>query len=181
MTKKQITKLGIYSFIMMVYFFSCIFIFLNSLSESTYMNTLNAYSKNIVNTIFPESFAFFTKDPKDEQLQFYKIDRNNKSSKIELKNNSLKNLLGFSRKSRRKIYELGMLTRLIPDSIWNKTSSKQLRNINSYKEPFKIKTHENIKIILKGKYLIYYYTPIKWEWSKIKKETRGKYAYIEIK
>jgi antimicrobial peptide system SdpA family protein len=132
-----------------------------------------------VNTIFPESFAFFTKDPKDKQLELFNVT-NGVIEKINIKTNALENKFGLSRVSRRKAYELGMVIQNIPDSIWQKVEGNKIPKLKLAK-PYSIDRPNNLKLISNGQYLIYYYKPIEWEFNHLKTTSKGDYVYVEIK
>lgn len=180
MKSNIIYKSFLYLIILVISIFGSLFVFINSIDSSVFSNKNNPYLKNVINTTLPESFGFFTKSPKDKQLLIYKISEKNTIIKQSLKNNSRYNFYGLSRKSRRKIYELGTILRITPDSLWIKIKSDSLSTINLKRDPFLIKKNEKIKLIDKGKYIIYYFHPIIWEWNKLTKTTKGEYIYVQI-
>jgi len=175
----------ILKFILYLVLFSCsslllVTTFISSIQINTLNNTLSPKFKYIIISIFPESFAFFTKDPKDEQIVLYSVQRNN-IEKINLKTNSSYNFFGFSRKSRRLTYEIGILTKKIPDSLWNEIKETTIKNIDfDTISDFLLEKDNNVQLFEKGKYVFYYYKPIPWEWNDLKKETNGKYIYVSI-
>ena len=154
------------------------FVFINSIQESVFSNKLNPNTQNIVNTIFLEGFGFFTKDPKDEQLEL--IDTN-KNKKIDLNNVSKSNNYGLSRKNRRLLLELGKIQIKFSDSIWieKRNDSVNLAEIQLTK-PFRIKKDKNIKLIPNGHYVLLKYKPIVWEWNHIKNNYNVQYVFFEI-
>lgn len=156
-------------------------VFISSVQVSVLSNIIDPKLKYTIVSIFPESFAFFTKDPKDEQVILYSIkEENNNVVKINLKTNSAYNSFGFSRKTRRLTYELGILVKRIPNDLWYEIVECEIKEIDFKENPFILKKDENIKLFEKGKYVVYYYKPIQWEWNKFKKVTNGKYTYISV-
>jgi len=175
----------ILKFILYVVLSSCsllllVTIFISSIQINTLNNTLSPKFKYIIISIFPESFAFFTKDPKDAQIILYSVQKNN-VEKINLKTNSSYNFWGLSRKARRLTYEIGVLTKKIPDSLWSEIKESNIKNIDFDNiSHYLLEKDNNIQLLEKGKYVLYYYKPIPWEWNDLKKETNGKYVCVSI-
>jgi|GEM_PF-1991706 len=177
---KVILKFTSYVVLFSFFLYFIVIVFISSLQISILSNALSPHFKYVVTSIFPESFAFFTKDPKDEQVVLYSV-QNTKIDKINLKTNSLYNYFGFSRNSRRLVYEIGILAKKIPDSLWDDIEENDIKNID-FKDvsPFLIETDDHIQLFEKGEYVFYYYKTIPWEWNDLKKETNGKYVYVSI-
>lgn len=182
MQMKHIKKFAIYLLIITASVCFVFFILINSIQKNIFSNQLNPVTQNVINTIFLEGFGFFTKDPKDEQLKFFEILKTNNIIEVDLKSASKENYYGFSRITRRKLLELGKIQKQIPDSIWKKTRSDSIQFLSFEKlQPFKVKKTKELKLLQNGKYLIYKYNPIFWEWNKIKKTYETKYIYINLK
>ena len=127
-----------------------------------------------------ESFGFFTKDPKEDQLDIYKVE-NGKKTKINFRTNSGENLMGLSRMTRRKTYELGVIIRKVPDTSWRKVNEDKLNDIIKEETSLKILKDQKVQLLSTGNYILYSYKPIAWEWNSIKNLTEGKYVFITIK
>lgn len=171
----------LYSFFFIIISLLVITIFLSSLGLSTFSNSLNPYLSSYTTITFPENFGFFTKSPKDKRIKFYSlIDK--KVQEIDLRANSSNNLFGLKRNNRRLLYELGIILRKIPDSIWLEKESNEI-NQKMYPDSLFIsidKKKLDIIQIEKGEYLIYYYEPIPWELNKYQKSQKGEIAYINV-
>lgn len=177
------TIFNFFSYVVIFFSFLSILIivFISSIQINVLSNILQPQFKYTVITIFPESFAFFTKDPKDEQMMLYFVkEENDKIKKVNLKNNSAYNYFGFSRKSRRLTYELGSLIKRVPDSLWNEITESEIKELDFKGKAFLLKKDNNVKLFEKGKYILYYFKPIQWEWNDLKEVTNGKYVYISI-
>ena len=173
-------KIASYLIVIFFAFLLVIIIVLCSIKTNVFSNIINPNLKNITNLIMPESFGFFTKDPKDKQMVLYKI-KSDSILKINLKNNSTYNYFGLSRKSRRLIFELGGVFRRIPDSLWLPIRSDSLKYINTKSSPFQINDSNKVRLLNKGKYILFYTPPIPWEWNEYKKTTNGEFSFFEIK
>jgi len=156
---------------------------IHTIDGNIFSNYLNPSKRNVINTIFLESFGFFTKNPKDEQLSLYYFDDNDILFPINLKNSSIKNNFGLSRISRRKILDLGRISNMVSDSLWHNTRSDSLLFLKfNETEVINFDFGKNKIISLEPrKYLVTKAKPIVWEWSKLKKNYILSYAIFEIK
>jgi len=156
-------------------------VFLSSLRLSTLSTTLNPYLSSYLNITFPESFGFFTKSPKDRRIKLFNIDRK-ELKEIDLRANTANNLFGWKRNNRRITYELGVILRQIPDSIWTETNSNKIKS-NRYTDNLFISIDSKDSDLIgikKGDYLIFHYEPIPWELNKYQKVNKGEVAYVKI-
>lgn len=156
----------------------CIFIY--SINSSTFSNHLNPHLGLVLNSIFMESFGFFTKDPKGENIEIYKIEFEQKKL-VNLKTNSFENSFGFSRKQRRKTFEVGILLKEYPDSNWRKTTMNNIDKIELSNISFYEVKNPRIILLEEGDYMLIAYKPIVWEWNTIKKDNECRYAFINVK
>lgn len=178
---KLFKKFFMYFFTIIIFISITFYVLINSIHENVLSSKLNPVTQNIVNTIFLEGFGFFTKDPKGEHLDFFRL-RAGIVKKINLKNVSNNNNFGLSRKTRRILLELGKIQRKIPDSLWCKTRNDSV-NFNKIIKNTEILTlahNEDLKIIEPGKYFLIKYKPIVWEWNQLKKNYEVSYTYFEI-
>tara|TARA_B100000508_G_C11461254_1_gene279352 strand:- start:1685 stop:2077 length:393 start_codon:yes stop_codon:yes gene_type:complete len=127
-----------------------------------------------------ESFGFFTKDPKGEVFELYKIELNEKKL-VNLKTNSLDNLFGFSRKQRRKTFEVGILLKEFPDSNWHRTTSDKIKELELLSNDYFEVQNERIILLEEGYYMLVAFKPIVWEWNTIKTNQECRYAFINVK
>ena len=159
-----------------------LYIFIISIKSTVFNHYFNPYLVVFSKTVFQESFGFFTKDPKDKQLKLFKLEYGQIINKINLKTISKENLFGLSRKSRRKLFELGNVVKDIPDSLWISIDENSLLKKSFDNEiPYEINQDVEVLLLESSKYIIYHFTPIEWEWHDLKHATEGEYAFIEIK
>lgn len=182
LTSKPFVRGFIYISILIIIAFIAMIIFISSLNSTTLNNSVNPYLSNYINMAMPESFGFFTKSPKDKRLKFFSYT-NNSMNEIDLRANASSNLYGLKRNNRKLIYELGILLRKVPDSIWVDIESIDLPKLElNNLIPHEISSKKSkITRIDKGDYIIYYYDPIPWELNKYQKQTNGRISYIKIK
>jgi antimicrobial peptide system SdpA family protein len=161
--------------------FMIVAVFLSSLKLSTFSTSINPYFSSYLNILFPESFGFFTKSPKEKRIQLFELN-NEEIKEIDLRANSPSNMYGWKRDNRRLTYELGILLRKIPDSVWTVAEVDRL-SLLSCKDTasnyYNIKDLGLIKI-KKGSYIIFHYEPIPWELNKYQKVKKGELAYVTI-
>ncbi|VAW11736.1 hypothetical protein MNBD_BACTEROID03-213 [hydrothermal vent metagenome] len=146
-------------------------------------NNINPHFKLINSTIFMESFGFFTKSPKhDETFDIYSI-YNKRVAKLNLRNNSIYNLFGLSRKNRVRLVEMGKVLPLLKEDSWVILESDIFEKIVLKNTDTLV--YKNIKLDVKGlkegQYIITISKPIPWEWNKIKKTTQLKYVAVNIR
>lgn len=125
----------------------------------SYKSTQEIYS------VFPQGWAFFTRDPKEDVLIVYDFQNNNKEAVNKTASLSLENLLGINRKGRRVSIELAAVVNKIPAKAWSPNREKvSLEKLKSL--PLK-DTVVNVlpDPILKGTYVIYRATRKPWAWA----------------
>lgn len=137
-------------------------ILVSSLKESVII--LPGKLKETINIFFPEGWSFFTRSPREEMAEIYEIKNNNTLTRISYQCSAPENLFGISKKSRKIGMELSIIATVINDSLWVNQGSSQI-NIDALPIT-KIKINQDdIKIILKGNYIIKTKMPIPWAWS----------------
>ncbi|MFJ1430763.1 SdpA family antimicrobial peptide system protein [Capnocytophaga canimorsus] len=145
------------------------FVFLCNIDKNSIV--ISPDIKRGVNKLLPQGWGFFTKDPRDDVYQLFKYDLNGDFEKITIKNNSIENLIGFSRKSRKISSELSILLSKIPDSLWTEHSQVG-------EDFFEIRQKELITILSEGKYLVEKKRTIPWAW--IGKTSQKKCKYFKF-
>lgn len=169
----------IYKRIIAILFISFgIFIFICSLTEE--IIEITPALKANVRHIFPEGWAFFTKEPNEIFYECYEIS-SGKAIKSIRKNCSPENLFGLSRKTRFYAFESGRLIEaIIPSKLWKDT-------IGVY-DGFVPKQYEQVTL----KYNLHYfkdgdevvmiaYKPIPWAYHHRGQEKYRKYQYLKVK
>ena len=119
--------------------------------------------KEIVGKIFPQGWGFFTKDPQSFALNIYSC-KNNKFTKVNILNQSLKNNFGFSRASRMVGYELSMVAQKIKTNEWVSDQSKNIYN-SIKNRTIIIHSDYNYSYLSKGIYVLELYKPIPYAWA----------------
>lgn len=149
-------------------------VFFSSFREQVFVST---HLQKHIGIIFPEGWGFFTKNPRSSLLEVYKVEGNTLVSST-IRNQSIKNRFGFSRKSRVIGYESSMLANEINVKNWSKD---RMENLHSLKEDtvYNI-TNESNKYLNKGKYLLVSYKMIPFAWSKSKQELNNPISYVYV-
>jgi hypothetical protein len=68
----------------------------------------------------------------------------------------------------------------VPDSLWYEITEREIKKLDFKGKAFLLKKDNNVELFEKGKYILYYFKPIEWEWNDLKDVTNGKYVYISI-
>ena len=73
--------------------------------------------------IYPQSWGFFSKDPREDSLNIYLLDAD---EELRWPNNSLKNVIGLNRYGRTQGIELGLMLEKLPSKEkWNDFAAGQ--------------------------------------------------------
>ncbi|MDC8101450.1 SdpA family antimicrobial peptide system protein [Chryseobacterium rhizosphaerae] len=160
--------LGFWIFIIAIIFFS-------SLKSQV---VLGEKLKMQINTLFPEGWSFFTRDPQEPLLEAYKIE-NNKLLDIPLSNSSKENLFGFSRKSRVQGFEASIIISDVPSKLWiEDTGNNYEKHISD--RAFSIRLKKSNNYFKKGLYLFVLKKPIPWAWANKNQEKFTPYSSIKV-
>jgi antimicrobial peptide system SdpA family protein len=149
-------------------------VFFSSFKEQVFVSV---HLQRHIGTIFPEGWGFFTKNPRDPLLDVYKVEDSTLVN-VTIRNQSFKNKLGFSRKSRILGYESSVLANEINAKSWSKD---KMKNLHDLKEDtvYNIRNKNN-RHLNKGKYLLMSYKMIPFAWSKSKQELNNPISYVYI-
>ena len=145
-----------------------LFSMISSLPESTIR--ISNIQKAKTASYIPEGWAFFTKNPQEEDILAYKYQESQKPTYqlITIPTGSVSNAFGLNRKVRMLAQEMGVMQKYIPDSCWF-TINGSLQNNDS------IIINSLIKILipkvsnypyLSGTYIFQKIAPIPWSWYK---------------
>jgi antimicrobial peptide system SdpA family protein len=162
--------ISFWSFIILMVFFS-------SFKEQVFMP--KSLQINFA-TIFPEGWGFFTKNPREPLIEVYRANKNNLSL-VTLKNQSVENFFGLSRKIRVVGYESSRIVAQIPQKFWTKDIMSNLGKLPKTKTfDYMDKKLNHIK---NGLFLFIIYEPIPFAWSNSNQEENNpiKYIYVNIK
>lgn len=124
---------------------------------------------SIAYTISPQGWGFFTRNPREPLVDFYRVDINNLNlNKVTIKNASIENQWGFSRMMRVSSSEIGYIKDQIPEHEWMSVTEFNREYINvllSNSYPYKINNDFTWPIFC-GMFLMTKTDRIPWAWSK---------------
>ncbi|MCZ9292782.1 SdpA family antimicrobial peptide system protein [Corynebacterium lehmanniae] len=106
--KKVLEKAALTLWVLAV-FFSCLIVVVSLLPFSPVRSSLSFIEKEKLTAIVPQGWGFFTKNPQEERLNFYKRTPQGEWVADDTANASSTNLFGASRKSRLRGLELSKL------------------------------------------------------------------------
>lgn len=117
-------------------------------------------------SVFPQGWAFFTRNPKEEVLQLYQLDQ----GKLLLVNNStslsFKDFFGFKRRTRKVSAELAEIIKKVPVKSWKEYRGREVSEV--LKSLMLSDTVPNVfeEKLLTGEYIVYRSKRVPWAWSK---------------
>jgi|SRR5690554_1052686 antimicrobial peptide system SdpA family protein len=141
---------------------------------------LNKNIRQAINSLMPQGWGFFTKDPREFQYIFYEISDKEIIKKVTIKNNSFENSFGLSRKSRRIGMEQSIITSQIKDSLWTKHRNFEILQIPSENRVI-IENKKMINYIKKGDYVIIRKEIVPWAWINEVSKDKEYYEITRIK
>lgn len=166
------------NFIRLVFISCCTLIFLCSLAEEIVF--IPPTVKENIRHLFPEGWAFFTKDPIEDLYLCYKISNNNTVLVLK-KNASIDNWFGLSRRTRFIAFETGRLIEKISFSKeWNDSTGVY----NGFIPENKIEIQLDIPLnhFKTGEEFVFIrYKPLPWAYNGRGQEKYRPYQYIRLK
>lgn len=114
----------------------------------------------------PQGWSFFTKNPRYNRLQIYRIEDNTLSDRVTFQNFSNQNLFGLRRQNRQILNEaFSSLKSIISiDSLWYSTKEEKFKLVQKIKNYYAM--DKNYKEpLLCGQFLFEMYEPVPWAWS----------------
>lgn len=141
---------------------------------------LNDKLKTFFNSITPEGWGFFTKNPRDFVLEVYEI-KNDKIYQIDIKNNSPNYYFGMSREARLIGYEISTILEEISKKKWVDSKTKNIyKHISDI--TIEVKNKRYLNHFKQNKiYLIKIFKPIPYSWSKKNQERFNPFYIIKFK
>lgn len=125
------------------------------------INTTKSDNRIFMMKIIPEGWEFFTRSPREEMVDLYKLN-GDEWQHVDIKNNQAANFFGLSRKSRKIGMEISiMLSKIQHDSLWNEY--KGMENI-MFPETFNPIDNKEIATLPTGKYALLKYEMVPWSW-----------------
>jgi antimicrobial peptide system SdpA family protein len=151
-------------------------VFFSSMKEQI---IVNKEVKKYVSTFFPEGWGFFTKNPRDPQLEVYKIE-DEIAKKINMSNHSAFNFFGLSRKARVIGYESSMIASEIDKKKWK---SNQTEKITYFVNDSSIivSRKKGFKFLIPGDYILKMFEPIPYAWANKNQENNNPYSVVKVK
>lgn len=151
-------------------------IFFSSMKEQV---VLNGNVKLVISTLFPEGWGFFTKNPREEFLELYRME-NGKPISVIILNQSIENIFGLSRKSRLVGYEASMLAKDIPVNKWISNERKPIEAFANLKSSY-TKPKGNFRELVNGEYLLKVTKPVPFAWAKRNQEAHTPFKVIKVR
>ena len=147
--------------------------------------TMSKISKIQTVSIFPEGWAFFTKDPQEEDYLLFQVDEQTGNFvNVISPTSSPENAFGLNRVSRLQSQELGSGIHHIRDSSWADIKGDLTANILLIREmkPVAIPIRSQ-RPYFEGTYILQKIRPIPWAWAKSfnEKNRKSKICKIEFK
>lgn len=137
-----------------------------SVPESTIRLSKVAKVKSV--SIFPEGWAFFTKDPKEEEFLLYRVTGNNEHFTKETNIcGSAKYLFGIKRTARMQLHELGAFRNYISEKNWitiSGTLEANMKKVDSLNEVTIVNPSKSPFYC--GIFIVQGIKPLTWAWAK---------------
>lgn len=167
------------------FFFFCLVLFwfliiYNIFISSIPIPTSSSYIKQTtIFNIIPQGWGFFTRDPREDEIIFYREDSISKQVSLYSKtNSSLEFYFGASRKNRFTGIEMDFIYKNVPKSSWKKGSTKEFK-FDTSTPPDTIKLNFNAQT-LKGYYFVAKQERTPWAWGKNYKKIIMPYEYCKV-
>lgn len=173
---------GFYLF-SILFFMVCLWLFITILVAHLPYSPVSVSKKTTkyLQAFVPQGWAFFTRDPKEQQVYMYQV-KNSSVENINYRSGDPGFLFGATKTSRMQMFELSILFKEIPDSIWvtsrgNFENTALLKKIN----PFNVVNKSLLRSVT-GLVVIEKIDPIPWAWIKRVKKVKmpGKFVYLNI-
>lgn len=156
--------------VLTVFIFS--YILIVSIPENPIKARYSFFSKKVVKRLTPQGWAFFTKNPRSEEIYFYEIDTtNNKIKNIFFRNVQSSQLFGIKRDNRLIISKLNNIINDIDTELWFSYRGNTLdflRKNSAYRRINKITVKIREPAIC-GLYCLEMKEPIPWSWIDLER------------
>ncbi len=131
-----------------------------------------------VRTLIPQGWAFFTRNPREQVLLFYK-KQDTKWFLVNSSGSSYDKLFGLSRLSRRQNIELGNLAAQL--NVVKNWVECENNFPNTCIPDSTNKVYTNFKNpVIMGEYVVRLVEPVPWAWSKLMNEEQRKSKVLKI-
>lgn len=137
-------------------------------------------NSTVFRAILPEGFAFFTRNPREQQVTILKLTGNEFQIEKNV-NGSIENLLGLKKTARSRDIEMATLISQISESEWLSCKS-QLNECATHPEtPILFLENKYANPLLCGEYLIVLRNPVPWAWAKSMNSNAMPTLFVRIK
>ncbi|UFH55074.1 SdpA family antimicrobial peptide system protein [Spirosoma sp. KNUC1025] len=118
-----------------------------------------------IRTLFPQGWAFFTKSPRDENLQLYRFVNNRLELVDGQRQATFANLMGFRRAARAMSVEYAYLLYDVPADKWKRSEIAPEAYIRSHNLPEVTVINKTPSPLLDGTYYLVQQGLVPWAWS----------------
>ena len=138
-------------------------------------------TKLIVRSFLPEGWSFFTRNPREAQLHFFKYENTHLSPYQNFPNSNPTNYFGMSRKSRAQGVEFAYLTQDISPENWKDCTRKELLNkVLTDSIPWIDVQSPYAPSLLCGEIVVMEEEYVPWAWSQSSKEIDMPAKFIKL-
>jgi antimicrobial peptide system SdpA family protein len=95
------------------------FLFISSINNNAINLKYRAFHKNFSNVIFPEGWAFFTRNPRENKIYIYRILPNKGLQEVSMKNFEAGVFFGIDRKNRVMYAKIANIIDDVKPEYWN--------------------------------------------------------------
>ena len=167
--------IGIGCFLIMFLFY----ILVISIPKNPINSRYSFFNSNKMHALLPEGWAFFTRNPREEQISVYNVNKDKSIEPISIKNMEIKNLFGLDRTSRYTLDKMGTVIGQLPDGYWKTITN--LDSLNFYIDSLSVFSVEISRPSLCGKYLIEKRPIMPWSYYSSTKNVVLPSKYVTIK
>lgn len=150
-------------------------IFINSIKYNVHSNDSN--TRKLYQYVIPQGWGFFTKSPRGEMVDLYKVHDDKSMEIVPIRNNHHSYYFGMSRESRKIGMEISVLLSQVNDKKWDQF--KGFENICIPDSSFVV-SNASTDLIPDGNYMLVKYKETPWSWRNTVKDSHIPYETIYI-
>ena len=157
-----------------------IFYILNNSLKSTAIDS-PSWTKNFIHNFFPEGWGFFTRNPREESVNFIFIRKNDQALELGMNPcSSGEYAFGLNRDCRAKSAELDILIKQVPDSLW--TTKRSVLNYQLIQKTPILDTIINYFHVpeIEGEVALIKQERLPWAWSKNHRTLNAPLSYVKV-
>ena len=168
---KAIVKKSLLVFIFIFFLYYTFLIFTSSIGYN--VETQKYFITNLVNKISPQGWGFFTRSPREDNVDDFLLDKNLNKTEFVPQNSDLSNVWGLDKKSRMKGFETSLILEKLQGKKWSDT---ELRN-----PVFIFVPSTNLHYFKKNeRYILVKYMIVPYLWQKYVTSPPKQYIYIQM-